>query len=507
MSKAKIADRKPIQVSLEPGTQHWCSCGRSSSQPMCDGSHRGTDFQPLAFEVDEAQEAHLCLCKQTKNPPFCDGSHAQLPEDVTELPPPAAAVDGPPAPRNTPEEPTVELIHALAEHGLESFGHHGPMASMGVPRAELPTWEDLQVLTAQLARKPLMDDAEVDTGLVIGPNAARPLRLRTPLFVSDMSFGALSQEAKVAMARGAELAGTGICSGEGGMLAEEQAENSSYLYELASARFGYDEALLERVQAFHFKAGQGAKTGTGGHLPGQKVTAKIAEVRGLEVGQAAISPPTFDDLTTPADYARFADRVRERTGGIPTGFKMSAQHIEADLDFALEAGADYVILDGRGGGTGAAPELFRNNISVPTIPALARARRHLGARGREDVTLIITGGLRTPADFVKALCLGADGIALANSAMQAIGCVGARICGSNNCPAGIATQQPHLRARLDVQRSAERLARFLEASTELMQVLARALGRSSLGQFAPEDLTTWKHDTARLTGVRFGGVG
>ena len=177
------------------------------------------------------------------------------------------------------------------------------------------------------------------------------------------------------------------------------------------------------------------------------------------------------------------------------------------MDFALEAGADYVILDGRGGGTGAAPELFRNNISVPTIPALARARRHLVTREREDVTLIVTGGLRTPADFVKALCLGADGIALANSAMQAIGCVGARICGSNNCPAGIATQQPHLRARLDVQRSAERLARFLNASTELMQVLARALGRGALDQLAPEDLTTWKHETARLTGVRFGGVG
>ena len=507
MSKAKIVDRKPVRASLESGTHHWCACGRSGSQPMCDGSHRGTDLVPLAFEVDEATEAHLCLCKQTKNPPYCDGSHAQLPADATELPLPAAAEDGPPAPRNTPEEPTVELIHALAEDGLAKVGHHGPMASMGVPKAELPTWDDLQVLTAQLARKPQMEDAEVDTELVVGPNAKKHLRLKTPLFVSDMSFGALSEEAKVAMARGAEMAGTGICSGEGGMLAEEQAENSRYLYELASARFGYDEALLTRVQAFHFKAGQGAKTGTGGHLPGQKVTAKIAEVRGLEVGQAAISPPTFDDLTTPADYARFADRVREVSGGIPIGFKLSAQHVEADLDFALEAGADYVILDGRGGGTGAAPELFRDNISVPTIPALARARRHLDARGRGDVTLIITGGLRTPADFVKALCLGADGIALANSAMQAIGCVGARICGSNNCPAGIATQKPELRARLNVQHSAARLARFLDASTELMRVLARALGRGALSELAAEDLTTWKHETALLSGVRFGGVG
>ena len=327
------------------------------------------------------------------------------------------------------------------------------MAAMGVPRAELPKWDDLQLLTAQLAAKPLLEDVNIGTELILGPRAKKPLRFAIPMFVSDMSFGALSQEAKVAMARGAELAGTGICSGEGGMLPEEQAENSRYLYELASAKFGFTEKLLTRVQAFHFKAGQGAKTGTGGHLPGKKVTDKIAEVRGLSVGQDAISPPTFSDFTTPDDYAAFADRVRERTGGVPIGFKMSAQHIERDLDFALAAGADYVILDGRGGGTGAAPKIFRDNISVPTIPALARARRHLDRAGADDVTLIVTGGLRTPSDFIKALCLGADGIALANTAMQAIGCVAARICNTNNCPVGIATQQEHRRARLDVQAS------------------------------------------------------
>jgi len=205
------------------------------------------------------------------------------------------------------------------------------------------------------------------------------------------------------MAKGAELAGTGICSGEGGMLPEEQAGNTRYLY---------------------------------------------------------------------------------------------------------DSGADYIILDGRVGGTGAAPEIFRDHISVPSIPALARARHFLdeqGASGR--VTLIVTGGLRVPVDFVKAMALGADGVAIANSAMQAIGCVAARMCNSNNCPAGIATQKPELRKRLDTQEAPLRLQRFLESSVELMSVMARACGRQHLGEFATEDLATWHYDLARMSGIRFSGLG
>jgi glutamate synthase domain-containing protein 2 len=322
-----------------------------------------------------------------------------------------------------------------------------------------------------------------------------------------MSFGALSEEAKIALALGAELAGTGICSGEGGMLPEEQAANSRYFYELASGKFGWDIEKVKKVQAFHFKGGQGAKTGTGGHLPGSKVVGKIAQVRGLAEGQDAISPATFPDLVTVEDYQRVAADVRQVSGGIPVGFKLSAQHIEADIDFALEIGVDYIILDGRGGGTGAAPNLFKNNISVPTMAALARARRHLARRGVSgQVTLIITGGLRTESDFVKALALGADGVALANSAMQAIGCLGMRACHTNNCPVGIATQRENLRRRLVVRQSAKQLQTFLEASVHLMQVLARACGHSHLNQFNRDDLSTWNREMAYLTGVRYAGV-
>lgn len=403
------------------------------------------------------------------------------------------------------EEPYAGVIRTYAKGGLKGTGHHGQMDAMGVPRKQLPDWDDIQLLTAQLHRAPMLEDEAVGTDVVIGPNAQKPLRLKIPLFVSDMSYGALSEPAKIALARGAELAGTGICSGEGGMLPEEQEANSSYFYELASGRFGFSWDKLAKVQAFHFKGGQGAKTGTGGHLPGHKVSGKIAEVRGLQEGEAAVSPPRFPDWTEPSQIRDFADEVRDRTGGIPIGYKLSAQHVEKDIDAALEVGVDYIILDGRGGGTGAAPTLFRDNISVPTIPALARARRHLDAT-RPDVTLVITGGLRQPADFIKALAMGADAIALSNSAMQAIGCIAMRACHTNNCPVGIASQKPHLVNRLVVEKSARQLANFFEASTELMQVMARACGHDHLSKFNPGDLTTWKRDMSEISGVAFGGV-
>ncbi len=403
------------------------------------------------------------------------------------------------------EEDKVSEIQHLAKNGLRQWGHHGATAAMGVPRTAVPRWDDIQVLTAQLQKLPLFDDDPVSTKVVIGPNAKKPLELEIPLFVSDMSFGALSQEAKTALAKGAQMAGTGICSGEGGMLPEEQAENTRYFYELASARFGYSDEKVAKTQAFHFKAGQGAKTGTGGHLPGNKVSGKIAAVRELEPGIAAISPPRFSDLDSAQAFADFGDHVRGISGGIPIGFKLSAQHIEKDIDFALSAKADYIILDGRGGGTGAAPTIFRDHISVPTIPALARARRHLDASGAKGVTLIATGGLRTAPDFIKALALGADALAVSNSAMQAIGCIAMRACNSNNCPVGIATQKDHLRQRLEIAVSATRLKNFFLASIDLMKVLARACGHHDLSHFTIEDLSTYDEQMARLTGIAWAG--
>ncbi len=403
-------------------------------------------------------------------------------------------------------EPYTSYIKDLAQNGLKNHGHHGPSASMGVDRNTLPKWEDIQFLPAQLANRPLLDEEKVDTKVIIGKAAKKPLVLDMPIFVSDMSFGALSREAKIALSMGAELAGTGICSGEGGMLPQEQENNSKYFYELASARFGFELDKIKKVQAFHFKGGQGAKAGTGGHLPGNKVTPEIAKVRGLEAGQTAISPATFPNLKTKSDFVELINNVREISGGIPVGFKLAASHIEKDIEFALDLGVDYIIIDGRGGGTGSAPTVLRNNINVPTIPALARARKFLDQREENNVSLIITGGLRIADDFAKALMLGADAIAVSNAALQAIGCLGMRACASNNCPVGIATQKDHLRKRLIIESSAQQLYNFFNASNDLIKVIARACGHNHIEKFNHNDLSTFSWEMHKLSGIPFAGM-
>jgi len=407
-------------------------------------------------------------------------------------------------PENT--EPYTSYIQSLARHGLKRVGAHGPSEAMGVDRNTLPKWEDIQFLPAQLSRRPLLDNIPVESETIIGPKAKKPLRLSMPIFISDMSFGALSREAKIALSKGAEMAGTGICSGEGGMLPDEQEANKQYFYEMASGKFGFSWDKIKKAQAFHFKGGQGAKTGTGGHLPGIKVTKEIAEVRGLKEGETAISPATFADLKTVEDFKAFGNEVRKHSGGIPIGFKIAASHIEADIDFAIKAGCDYIILDGRGGGTGSAPTILRNNINVPTIPALARARNYLDSINANDISLIITGGLRVPEDFAKAMMLGADAIAVSNTALQAIGCLGMRACNTNNCPVGIATQKESLRKRLIINSSALQLKNFLEASNELMKVVARACGYNTFEKFNVNDLSTSNYEMHKLTGIPFAGI-
>jgi glutamate synthase domain-containing protein 2/rubredoxin len=368
-------------------------------------------------------------------------------------------------------------------------------------RKPVVSWDDILVKGAQLARLPLNRDETVDTKTVIGPKAKKPLVISTPIVVSHMSFGALSKEAQAALALGSGAAATAMCSGEGGILAEAMGMAHRYIFEYVPNRYSATEENLRKVDAIEIKFGQSAKPGMGGHLPAGKVTAEIAAVRGFPEGTDIISPSRFPDISTREDLKRKVDDLRRMSKGRPIGVKFAAGDVEADLEFALAAGPDFITIDGRAGATGAAVKLIKDATSIPTIYALDRARRYLDGHGIKDVTLIVTGGLRVSSDFAKALALGADAVAIGTAALMAIGCQQYRICDSGRCPVGIATQDPGLRARLDVDESARWLANFLRVSTEELRDFARLTGHDSVHKLSVADLVTTNSELSAHTSV------
>ena len=263
---------------------------------------------------------------------------------------------------------------------------------------------------------PLNGHDAVDTTTVIGKNAKKPLILTNPIFVSHMSFGALSKETKVALARGSALAGAAMCSGEGGILPEEMAAAHKYIFEYIPNLYSVTRENLRNADAIEIKIGQGTKPGMGGHLPGSKVTPEIAAIRNKPLGEDVISPSKFPDINTKEDLKALVTKLREESDGRPIGIKIAAGKLERDLEFCVFAEPDFITIDGRGGATGASPKLVRDATSVPTVYALYRARKYLDAVGADDIALVITGGLRVSSDFAKALAMGADAVAVASAA-------------------------------------------------------------------------------------------
>ena len=363
------------------------------------------------------------------------------------------------------------------------------------------SWDDILICGAQLARLPLNAEEPVVTETVIGPRAARPLLISTPIYVTHMSFGALSAEMQTAIARGTASVGTAMGSGEGGILDEARREAHRYIFEYVPNRYSVSDENLRNADAIEIKIGQSAKPGMGGHLPGAKVTAEIAALRGFPVGSDIHSPAHFPDIRTPEELRAKVAWLRERSQGRPVGIKIAAGRIEADLEVALFAEPDFVTVDGRPGGTGSSPKFVKAATSVPTVFALRRARRFLDARGARDVSLVITGGLRVSADFAKALALGADAVAIGTAAMMACGCQQYRQCNTGACPVGIATQDGELRRRFDIAASATRLANFLRVSTEELREFARLTGRRSVHDLDVDDLCTVSTEISAHTDI------
>ncbi|MEG3224224.1 MAG: glutamate synthase [Methanobacteriales archaeon Met13] len=375
---------------------------------------------------------------------------------------------------------------------------------------KLPNLDDIIILPAQASISPVDKYRETcNTKVVLGTRyAEQPLELETPVLIAGMSFGALSEECKLAMAKGTSLVGSCANTGEGGMLPKEREYANKLMVQYSSGRFGVSANYLNVADAIEVKIGQGAKPGMGGHLLAEKVSPKVAEIRGIPLGTDALSPARFLDATQEGDLAKHIELIREVTDWkLPIVVKLGPGRVHEDVQLVAEAGADVISVDGMEGGTGAAPEVVIEHTGIPTLAALMEAVHGLEEIGMKDtVDLIITGGIRSGADVAKAMALGADAAYIGTGAMIAMGCRACRMCYTGKCPVGVATQDPILCERLEVDLAAMRVANYIKSMTEETKMLAQLAGHNDIRKFSPDDLRALNSDTAKITGVRLTGT-
>ena len=390
---------------------------------------------------------------------------------------------------------------------------------------KIPSWDDLTFMPGTLTRFVIEGYREKClTKTIIGPQVPRPLELDIPIYITGMSFGALSYEAKTGLARGATMAGTATCSGEGGMIPDERRYSSKWLYQCIQSRYGFNPSHLRLADAVEFFIGQGCKVGLGGHLMGQKVTDQVAEMRSLPAGIDQRSPARHPDWLGPDDLALKIEEIREATDGqIPIQLKLGAARVYDDVRMAAKTGCDSIYIDGMEGGTGAGPHLATEETGVPGIAAIRQARKAIDDVGMNGkITLIYAGGIRNGADVAKAIALGADAIAIGHSAMMALNCnrdtpeadyegeMGVRAgecyhCHTGRCTVGIATQDPELRKRLDPDLAAERVYNFLHTLAIECQMFARACGKTNVHSLEPEDLAALTMEASACAQVPIAG--
>ncbi len=377
--------------------------------------------------------------------------------------------------------------------------------SMGSLKKPPFSFDDLNFIPAQVFKIPLNKEEKVNTEIIIGPRAKRPLKVSSPILVSGMSFGAVSKNVRSVICQTAAKMGIGFNSGEGGILDEELKIASDYMIgQYATGRFGVSESLLKRVAAIEIRFGQGAYPGKGSYLPAEKMTPEIAKARDLKEGEAAYSPAHHGDMKNPEQIKEKIKWLRKITGGVPVGAKIGCGNIEKDIEILADAGVDFIAIDGFGGGTGATNFYVRENVGIPIIAALPRAAKYLEENGaKKKITLIAGGGLRTSADFAKCLALGAGAVYIGTAALIAINCEQYRICHTGLCPTGVTTHLPILTSQLNVSEGIRKLSNFIRVSTEETANLARICGKDDIRSLDRNDLVAMKKDLAELTGVKW----
>ena len=373
-----------------------------------------------------------------------------------------------------------------------------------------PSFDDLLVLPSQLSRLSIdtyREDCKTQT--VLGARFAKnPLVIETPIMISGMSYGALSKEAKTALAKSTQLVGTSINNGEGGLLPEERDNSYKQVVQITPSRMGFSLKNIEAADALEIICGIGAKPGLSGHLMGSKITKEIAEFRQLPEGIDLHSHPRHGDIFGADDMVLKIQELRDVTDWkIPIFVKIAAGRVKEDVKIAAKTGADGIVVDGSEGGTGAAPVVASAHLGIPTLPALVQAVRALEEMGvKEEISLVVSGGIRHGSDVVKALALGADAVAIGTGAMVAMGCMVCLHCHEGKCAFGIGTQDPERRKKLDIDDAARKVANYIQGMTYEAVLIAKAAGKTALANMEREDLRSMTLESCAMTGIPLMGT-
>ena len=415
----------------------------------------------------------------------------------------------------------IEDIQTKAESGVYRIRGYGTLRER-----RWATFDDLTFLPCSLTRIPLEGYREkCETRTVLGARfAEQPIELDIPIMITGMSWGALSYNAKVALAKGASEIGSSNTTGDGGMLAAERANSRTLVYEVLPSRYGIDVRHMRLSDGIELTIGQGAKPGTGGLLLDSKVSGEIARQRELPAGVDQRSPARHPDMLGPDDMIIKIEELREATDWrVPIFVKLGASRVYDDVKLAAKAGADVVVVDGMEGGTGASPAILQEHTGVPTLAAVCEARAALEDMGLYgEVQLIIAGGIRDGVDAAKAMALGADAIYIGTAALIALNCnrplyvedyqkLGTEPhfchhCHTGRCPVGVTTQDPELMKRLPIDEGAERVTNLLRAMTLEIQMLARACGKSDVHHLEPEDMAALTPEASAICQVPLAGT-
>ena len=373
-----------------------------------------------------------------------------------------------------------------------------------------PSFDDLLVLPSQLSRLSIdtyREDCKTQT--VLGSRFAKnPLVIETPIMISGMSYGALSKEAKTALAKSTQIVGTSINNGEGGLLPEERDNSYKQVVQITPSRMGFSLENIEAADALEIICGIGAKPGLSGHLMGSKITKEIAEFRQLPEGIDLHSHPRHGDIFGADDMVLKIQELRDVTDWkVPIFVKIAAGRVKEDVKIAAKTGADGIVIDGSEGGTGAAPVVASAHLGIPTLPALVQAVRALEEMGvKEEISLMVSGGIRDGSDIVKALAIGADAVAIGTGAMIAMGCVVCLRCHEGKCAYGIGTQDPERRKKLNIDDAAQKVANYIQGMTYEALLIAKAAGKTALANMEREDLRSMTLESCAMTGIPLMGT-